>query len=107
MKNLGQMLRQAQTVQGKMQEFQAGLIQVEVSGAAGAGMVTVTLNGKGEMRGLKIAPDLAAPGEIKVLEDLIVTAHNDAKGKVEALVAEEMAKITGGLQLPAGLKLPF
>jgi len=107
MKNLGQMLRQAQTVQGKMQEFQASLMQVEVSGAAGAGKVTVTLNGKGEMRGLKIAPDLAAPGDIEMLEDLIVAAHNDAKGKVEALVAEEMAKITGGLQLPAGLKLPF
>ena len=67
----------------------------------------MTLTGKGEMRKVKIDPALVDKDEIEVLEDLIAAAHNDAKGKVEARVAEEMSRVTGGLQLPPGLKLPF
>ncbi|MCI0431559.1 MAG: YbaB/EbfC family nucleoid-associated protein [Rhodospirillales bacterium] len=107
MKNLGQMLKQAQAMQARMAELQTQLEQVEMTGGAGGGMVAVTINGKGEARQVKIDPTLVDPDEIEVLEDLIVAAFNDAKAKVEAHVAEEMAKLTGGLNLPAGLKLPF
>ena len=70
-------------------------------------MVQVTVNGKGEMRRVKIDPGLLAPEDVEVLEDLIVAAANDAKAKVESYVQEEMQKVTGGLNLPPGLKLPF
>ena len=70
-------------------------------------MVTVTLNGKGDVRRVKIDPALADPNEVEILEDLLVAACNDAKAKVEAHVQEEMGKLTGGLNLPAGMKLPF
>ncbi|MGH6905334.1 MAG: YbaB/EbfC family nucleoid-associated protein, partial [Geminicoccaceae bacterium] len=83
------------------------LSDVELDGSAGGGMVTVTLNGKGDMRRVKIDPALADPNEVEILEDLVVAAFNDAKAKVEAHVQEEMGKLTGGLNLPAGLKLPF
>lgn len=107
MKNLGQMLKQAQAMQSKMTEMQEKLAAVEVTGASGGGMVKVTLNGKNEMRGVKIDPSLIDPTDPGMLEDLIVAAFNDAKGKVDSFMAEEMAKITGGLQLPPGVKLPF
>ena len=107
MKNLGQMLKQAQAMQARMAELQSQLEQVEMTGSAGGGMVSVTVNGKGEARQVKIDPTLADPEETEVLEDLIVAAFNDAKAKVEAHVAQEMSKLTGGLNLPAGMKLPF
>jgi DNA-binding YbaB/EbfC family protein len=107
MKNLGQMLKQAQAMQARMAELQSQLEQVEMTGSAGGGMVSVTVNGKGEARQVKIDPSLVDPEETEVLEDLIVAAFNDAKAKVEAHVAEEMSKLTGGLNLPGGMKLPF
>jgi nucleoid-associated protein EbfC len=107
MKNLGQMLKQAQAMQARMAELQSQLEQVEMTGGAGRGMVSVTVNGKGEARQVKIDPSLVDPEETEVLEDLIVAAFNDAKAKVEAHVAQEMSKLTGGLNLPAGMKLPF
>ena len=107
MKNLGQMMKQAQQMQAKMAEMQEGLDAVEISGGAGGGLVSVTLNGKGEMRGLKIDPSLVNPDEVEVLEDLLIAAFNDAKAKVEAHMQEEMAKLTGGLKLPPGMNLPF
>ena len=107
MKNLGQMMKQAQAMQAKMQEIQAALERTEVTGAAGGGMVTVTVTGKGEMRRIKIDPKLADPNEVGMLEDLVVAAVNDARGKAEQLKEAEMAKLTGGLQLPPGFKLPF
>lgn len=107
MKNLSQMMKQAQQMQQKMQEMQSALEGMEVEGTAGGGLVTVTLNGKGEMAKLKLDPSLLTPDDVEVLEDLIVAAHNDAKAKVEARSAEEMSKITGGLDLPPGFKLPF
>ena len=107
MKNLGNLMKQAQQMQGKMAEMQAKLSELEVSGAAGGGMVQVTINGKSEMKKLKIDPSLCTAEDVEVLEDLIVAAFNDAKGKAESLMQNEMQKITGGLNLPAGLKLPF
>lgn len=107
MKNLGQMMKQAQQMQAKMAEMQETLDKVEITGSAGGGMVSVTMTGKGEMRKVKIDPKLADPADVEVLEDLIVAAGNDAKQKVEAHVAEKMRELTGGLSLPPGMKLPF
>ncbi|MGH6962720.1 MAG: YbaB/EbfC family nucleoid-associated protein [Dongiaceae bacterium] len=107
MKSLGQMMKQAQQMQAKVAEMQAALDSVEVTGAAGGGMVAVTLTGKGEMRRIRIDPQLVVPAEVEVLEDLILAAVNDARTKLDAHVQSEMAKITGGLQLPPGMKLPF
>ncbi|MCH7889185.1 MAG: YbaB/EbfC family nucleoid-associated protein [Proteobacteria bacterium] len=107
MTNIGRLMQQAQEMQAKMAEMQERLADIEVSGGAGGGMVTATLNGKGELRRLKIDPSLAEPAEVEVLEDLVVAAVNDAKAKVEVHVAEEMRKITGGLDLPPGMKMPF
>jgi len=107
MKNIAQMMKQAQAMQAKMQEMQAALDRMEVTGVAGGGMVTVTVTGKGEMRRIKIDPRLVDPNEVAMLEDLIVAAANDARAKAEQQMQAEMAKLTGGLQLPPGFKLPF
>ncbi|MGI9383262.1 MAG: YbaB/EbfC family nucleoid-associated protein [Methyloligellaceae bacterium] len=105
MKDFTNMMKQAQQLQGRMTEMQAELEQLEMHGTSGAGLVTVTLNGKGEMKGLKIDESLAKPGETEILEDLIVAAHNDAKSKVEGAMQDKMKALTGGLPLPPGLKL--
>ena len=107
MKNLGQMMKQAQAMQAKMQEMQAALERTEVTGVSGGGMVEVTVSGKGETRRVKIDPKLIDSADIGMLEDLIVAAANDARAKVEQHMQAEMAKLTGGLQLPPGFKLPF
>ncbi len=107
MKNLGNMLKQAQQMQTRMAEMQAKLEATEVEGAAGAGMVRVRLTGKGDLRRVQIDPSLVTPEDRDVLEDLIVAAHADAKQKVEAMMGEEMQKATAGMSLPAGFKLPF
>ena len=107
MKNLGQMMKQAQQMQAKMAEMQEGLDSLDISGGSGGGLVSVTLNGKGEMRALKIDPSLVNADDVEMLEDLVAAAFNDAKAKVEARVQEEMAKLTGGLNLPPGMNLPF
>lgn len=107
MKNLGKMMQQAQQLQANMARMQEEMAALEVTGASGAGMVQVTLNGKGEARRVKIDPSLVKPEEAEVLEDLIVAAVNDAKGKAEAEMARRMQELTGGLQLPPGFKLPF
>lgn len=107
MKNINQMMKQAQQFQAKMAEMQERMNQVEMTGMSGGGLVKVTVNGKSEMKSLAIDPSLVDPKEVEVLEDLIVAAFNDAKAKVEAHVAEEMGQLTGGLNLPGGMKLPF
>jgi len=110
MKNLGNMLKQAQQMQTRMQEMQAKLEAMEVEGQSGAGMVKVLLSGKGDLRRVAIDPSLMSAEEKEVLEDLLVAAHADAKQKVEAMMAEEMQKATAGLNIPGGLgglKLPF
>jgi len=107
MKNLGQMLKQAQEMQSRMADLQARLAASEVEGRAGGDMVRVVLSGKGELRRVDIDPGLLTPAERQVLEDLLVAAHADAKAKVESRLAEEMQALTGGLPLPPGFKLPF
>jgi len=106
MKDIMGMMKAAQEMQGRMQEFQNQLGDMLVEGSSGAGMVVVTLSGKGEMRGLKIDPSLAKD-DVSVLEDLIIAAHNDAKGKVEYQTNAKMQELTAGLPLPPGMKLPF
>jgi nucleoid-associated protein EbfC len=107
MKNLGNLMKQAQQMQAKMAEMQSTMAEMEVTGSAGAGMLQVTLNGKYELKKVKIDPSLVDPNDVEVLEDLLLAAFNDAKTKAETAMAEEMAKMTGGLNLPAGFKLPF
>jgi len=107
MKNLGQMMKQAQEMQTRMQEMQERMEQTEVHGAAGGGMVTVTMTAKGGAKAVKIDPALMDASETEVLEDLLVAALNDAKAKAEELQAEQMKELTGGLPLPPGFKLPF
>lgn len=107
MKNIGQMMKQAQKLQEKMGEMQEQLANTEVTGSSGGGMIEVTLNGKSEVRRVKIDPSVIDPAEAEMLEDLIVAAINDAKVKVEAHVAEQMSEITGGLKLPPGMQLPI
>jgi nucleoid-associated protein EbfC len=107
MKNLGQMMKQAQAMQAKMADMQAKMAEMEVTGQSGGGMVTAVLNGKSELRSLKVDPSLVDPNDVEVMEDLIVAAVNDAKAKVETAVAEQMKQVTGGLDLPPGFKLPF
>jgi DNA-binding YbaB/EbfC family protein len=107
MKNIAGMMKQAQQMQARMADMQAELERLEIDGQSGAGMVALTLRGKGDLVRIKIDPKLADPAEMEMLEDLIIAAHADAKRKLDARMADEMAKVTGGLQLPPGLKLPF
>jgi hypothetical protein len=105
MKNLMDMMKQAKQLQEKMAEMQNAVEQISQTGRAGAGLVSVTLNGKGAMSALKIDPSLLKEGEGEILEDLIVAAHADAKSKVEDALQEKMREMTGDMQLPPGLKL--
>lgn len=105
--NIGQMMKQVQEMQSKMGEMQKRLAEAEVQGQAGGGMVSATMNGKSELKKIKIDPKLAVPAEIEMLEDLIVAACGDARQKAEDHMAAETEKIMGGLQLPPGVKLPI
>ena len=107
MKDLMKMMKQAQEIQGRMQQLQDELANMTVEGQSGAGLVSVTLNGKGTLTGTEIDPSLLKAEEKEILEDLIVAAHADAKSRLEQLLSEEMKSITGGLPLPPGFQLPF
>ena len=107
MKNLGDIMKQAQGLQQKMQDLQAQLETMHVEGQSGGGMVKATLTGKGRCVAVSIEKSLLDPEEGDVLEDLIVAAVNDAKDKAEAKAAEEMKELTAGLPLPPGMNLPF
>ena len=100
------MMKQAKELQSRLGDLPAELDQLEVEGTAGGGLVTVTMTAKGDMRGLKVDPSLIKPEEAEILEDLILAAHNDARRKAEAAMAEKMKELTGGLQLPPGMTLP-
>lgn len=104
--DMGNMLKQAQTLQANMQKAQAELALLEVTGESGGGMVKVTVNGRHEVKRVQIEPAVAG-GDREMLEDLIGAAINDAMRRVEAASQAKMAGLMGGLQLPAGLKLPF
>ena len=107
MKNLAGLMKQASQMQSKMAEMQAKLETMEIEGSAGAGMVHLVLSGKGDLKRVVVDPKLLDPAEAEMLQDLLVAAHADGKRKLEAAAAEEMEKVTGGMQLPGGLKLPF
>lgn len=107
MRDLMGMMQQAKQLQEKMQSLQTEIEAMEATGAAGAGLVTVTVDGKGGLKGVKIDPSLLKPDEVEILEDLIVAAARDARGKAEAMAEEKMRALTAGLGLPGGLKLPF
>jgi DNA-binding YbaB/EbfC family protein len=101
------LMKQAQAMQSKMQDMQAELERIEVEGQSGGGLVRITLSAKGMMKGLAIDASLMKPEEKEILEDLIVTAHEDARKKAERLMEEKMKAVTAGLPLPPGMKLPF
>jgi len=107
MKDIMGMMKKAQEMQAKMGEMQAELEATEVEGSAGAGMVTVTLTGKGDMRGIKIDPSLLKAEEVEILEDLMIAAHADARSKAEEISQSKMQEMTAGLPIPPGMKMPF
>ena len=107
MKNLAGLMKQASQMQARMAEVQARLEAMEITGQSGAGMVTLVLSGKGELKRLQVDPKLADPGEIETLQDLVVAAHADARRKLDETTQEEMRAMTGGIELPPGMKLPF
>ena|SRR3990167_4730580 len=105
--NMGDMMKKFQKLQAQMAESQKQLESLEVEGASGGGMIKVTANGQGAIKRIKIDPSLLDPNEVEVLEDLVVAALSDTRQKVEEKAAQEMNKVTGGLNLPSGMKLPL
>ena len=99
------MMKKAAELQSKMQAMQAELESIEIEGSSGGGVVKMVLNGKGDLKGVTIDHSLMNPDEKEILEDLLVTAHADARKKSESVMAEKMKALTGGLPLPPGLKL--
>jgi DNA-binding YbaB/EbfC family protein len=108
MKDLSDIMRQAQQMQQRLQEAQAKMEEITAEGSSGAGMVKVVLKGKGELAALAIDPSLLTPGDKEMVEDLVKAAHSDARRKLDEAMAEAMKQATGGLggMLP-GFKLPF
>lgn len=105
--NIQKMLKQAHDMQNKLVQTQEQLAAQSYDGVAGGGAVKVTISGKGEMKSLALEASVVDAEEKELLEDLIVTAFNDAKAKADADANEQMGKVTGGMNLPAGMKLPF
>jgi len=105
--DFGKMMKQAQELQARMAAAQEEIERIEVEGASGAGLVRVRLAGKGELRAIAVDPSLMNPDEAEILEDLIVAAHADARARLDEAIADKMKSVTGGLNLPAGMKLPF
>lgn len=105
--NIQKMLKQAHDMQSKLVAAQEDLAKRDYEGVAGGGAVKVTISGKGEMKKLSLEKSVVDAEEKDLLEDLIVTAFNDAKAKADADSSQEMNKLTGGLKLPGGLKMPF
>lgn len=105
--NIQKMMKQAQEMQSKFSQMQEKLGDEEMAGSAGNGLVSVLINGKGELRKLSVDKSLVDPEEKDMMEDLIIAAFNDAKNKMDAYASEQMSKVTSGMGLPAGMKLPF
>lgn len=105
--DMAKMMGQVKELQSQMEETQARMDDLEVSGEAGAGLVTVRVNGKGVLKGLTIDPSIFVASEKEVVEDLIIAAVKDGQAKAEATKQAEMGKLTDGLPLPEGFKLPF
>jgi len=105
--NLQKMMKQAQEMQNKVAELQAKVEAMEMDGTAGGGAVSLRLNGKNQMLKIDIDASLLKPEEKEMLEDLIIAAYRDARDKIDSTTSGEMAKLSGGLNLPPGMKLPF
>jgi nucleoid-associated protein EbfC len=101
------MMKQAKQLQEKMQAMQEEVAAMSIAGSSGGGLVSVTMNGKSEMKAIRIDPSLLKPEEAEILEDLIVAACNDARAKADAALQDKMREMTGGMNLPPGMKLPF
>jgi DNA-binding YbaB/EbfC family protein len=99
-KNLSSMMKQAQKLQAKMMEMQAELGNRTVSAQAGGGMVEAVVNGRQELLVLRIDPEVVAPDDVEMLQDLIQAAVNEALNRSREMMAAEMAKLTGGMQIP-------
>jgi len=108
MKDLSEIMRQAQQMQQRLQEAQERMEQITAEGSSGGGMVKVTLKGKGELHALAIDPSIMTPADKEMVEDLVKAAHADARRKLDDAMADAMKQATGGLggMLP-GFKLPF
>lgn len=107
MVNFNQFLKQAQSMQKKMQEMQEQMANTEYTGKSGGGLVHILVNGKGDVRKVTIDPTLLKESEKEILEDLIVAAFNDAKSKVDQDSQSSMSNAFGNIDLPPGLKMPF
>jgi len=107
MPNLDEIMKMAQNVQAEMQKAQENLDKIEVEGVAGGGLVKVRATGKGQVNAVEIDESLLQPAEKAMLEDLIAAALNDARAKADAAAAPELQKMTSGMPLPPGFKLPF
>ena len=107
MPNLDEIMKMAQDVQAEMQKAQENLDKIEVEGAAGGGLVKVRASAKGRVIAVKIDDSLLQPSEKSMLEDLVAAAINDARAKADAAAAPELQKMTSGIPLPPGFKLPF
>lgn len=107
MKNLDEILKMASNVQSELEKAQASLDTIEVEGVSGGGLIKVRASAKGRIIGVDIDESLLQPSEKQMLEDLIAAALNDARGKADAASQAEMSKMTSGLSLPPGFKLPF
>ena len=107
MKNLDEIMAMAQNVQAELERAQANLDTIEVEGASGGGLVKVRASAKGRIIAVDIDPSLLQPSEKQMVEDLVAAAFNDARAKADAVSGAEMSKMTSGMQLPPGFKLPF
>jgi nucleoid-associated protein EbfC len=107
MRDVMGLMKQAQAMQAKLGQVQSELEQLQIEGQSGGGMVKAVVSGKGELKILTIDPSLLVADEKEILEDLVVTAHEDARRKVEAAKEDKMKALTAGLPLPPGMKLPF
>lgn len=107
MKDISQIMRQAQAMQAKIAEAQKKLEAMEVEGSAGGGMVKLRISGKTALLSISIDPSLMAPDEREILEDLIKAAHEDARRKLEDAQNDEMKGLSGGLGMLPGFKMPF
>ena len=106
MKDFSDLITQAKKMQEKMKETQESLKKIEVEGISGGNAIRVIMNGDGELKKVSLDGNLLKESK-EIVEDLIVAAHNDAKSKLKKKTSEEISKVTGGVSLPPGFKLPF
>ena len=105
MKDIMGMMKQVGQMQARLKDVQEELARAEIEGQSGGGLVRITLDGKGEVKRVRIDPSLMKPDDAEILEELIVAAATDARGKADAAMQAKMAEVTGGLPLPPGIKL--